>query len=332
MMVEISNKTPATYTALAHPNIAFIKYWGNRDDRLRIPSNGSISMNLDGLATETTVQFDPTLSSDRVEINGKTADANSTRRVSNHLDLVRHLSGIQTRATIISRNNFPMGAGIASSASAFAALSLAASKAAGLDLSPKALSCLARRGSGSACRSIPDGIVEWHAGTSDSDSFADQLIAIDYWDLVDCLTIISDSHKPVGSSEGHKLTDSSPLQAIRLTDASRRIILCRQAIFSRDFEAFSLIVEQDSNLMHSVMCTSVPNLIYWSNNSYTVISAVLELRKKGIEACYTLDAGSNVHVITLKSKINLVEAYLNQIRGVLRIVIASVGSGAHLIG
>ncbi|MGA9397292.1 MAG: diphosphomevalonate decarboxylase [Anaerolineaceae bacterium] len=331
-MENYASSNLANATAVAHPNIAFIKYWGNRDNRLRIPVNGSISMNLAGLKTETSVCFDKELPADRIEINSKTATPAAAGRVSGHLDIIRQMAGIQTHAYITSRNNFPMGSGIASSASAFAALSLAASTAAGLALNPKDLSRLARRGSGSACRSIPDGIAEWHAGTQDDDSYADQLVNEKYWDLVDCLAITSESHKPVGSSEGHILAVSSPLQQLRVTDAIRRINSCHQAIISRDFEAFSEIVEQDSNLMHSVMSTSQPNLRYWNVTTFAVLTATLELRRKGIEACYTVDAGPNVHVITLKSHIGTVERYLKHVIGVLRIVVAPIGPGARLLG
>ena len=156
----------STVTALAHPNIAFIKYWGNRDDALRIPSNGSISMNLDGLFTRTTVSFQPSLPFDELIINGREVTGRGLERVSFILDLVRAQSGLKDRAEVVSENNFPAGAGIASSAAAFAALALASSHAAGLTLSEEQLSRLARRGSGSACRSIPAGFVEWRAGTS----------------------------------------------------------------------------------------------------------------------------------------------------------------------
>ena len=156
----------------ANPNIAFIKYWGNRDDALRLPANGSISMNLEGLETLTTVQFEEGLQADKSKINGKIAGEKAQARISKMLDEVRDLAGIQFFAKVESQNNFPTGAGIASSASAFAALALAATRAAGLQLDEADLSRLARRSSGSACRSIPGGFVEWTAGTGDDDSFA----------------------------------------------------------------------------------------------------------------------------------------------------------------
>jgi len=172
-----------TATAIAFPNIAFIKYWGNRNDQLRLPVNGSISMNLDGLFTQTTVTFETNLDKDILTLNDQIADQQATARISSFLDLVRNLAKNDLKAHVVSTNNFPTGAGIASSASAFAALSLAATAAIGLNLSEAELSRLARRGSGSACRSVPGGFVEWRAGNSDLDSYAISIAGPDHWTL-----------------------------------------------------------------------------------------------------------------------------------------------------
>src|SRR5512139_3487209 len=240
-----------TVTAQASPNIAFIKYWGNRDNALRIPMNGSISMNLDGLFTQTTVSFQPSLPYDELVINGHEVAGPGRDRVSYILDIIRSLAKIKDRAEVMTSNNFPSGAGIASSASAFAALALAGSKAAGLNLSEPELSRLARRGSGSAARSIPGGFVEWQAGTSDEDSFAVSIAEPSHWNLVDCVAIVSASHKKTGSTEGHSIAPTSPLQTARIADAPRRLEICRDAILNRDFDSFAPIVELDSDIMHS---------------------------------------------------------------------------------
>src|SRR3989304_954806 len=203
----------SAFTALAHPNIAFIKYWGNRDNVLRLPSNSSISMNLDGLYTRTTVSFQPSLPFDELIINGHETTGKGLERISQMLDIIRGMANITERAEVISENNFPSGAGIASSASAFAALALAGSRAAGLKLDEQELSRLARRGSGSASRSIPGGFVEWQAGTGDDDSFAFSIARPDHWKLVDCIAIVTASHKKTGSTEGHSIAGTSPLQA-----------------------------------------------------------------------------------------------------------------------
>src|SRR5215207_3275321 len=253
-----------TATAQANPNIAFIKYWGNRENALRLPSNSSISMNLDGLYTRTTVSFQPSLPYDELIINGHEVRGTGSDRISYILDMIRGMANIHERAEVISENNFPSGAGIASSAAAFAALALAGSTAAGLSLSEPELSRLARRGSGSAARSIPGGFVEWQAGTSDDDSFAFSIAEPNHWDLVDCVAIVSASHKKTGSTEGHGLAGTSPLQAARVADAPRRLDICRRAILERDFNSFASIVELDSDMMHAVMMTSTPALHYWN--------------------------------------------------------------------
>jgi diphosphomevalonate decarboxylase len=318
-------------TAIAFPNIAFIKYWGNRDSVLRIPSNGSISMNLDGLETRTQVTFDPALKKDQLTINGKPLFEKSLERVSVVLNLVRQMAGLPHFARVESRNNFPTGAGIASSASAFAALSLAASTAAGLALSEPELSRLARRGSGSACRSVPGGFVEWQAGDDDLNSYAFSIAPPEHWDLTDCIAIVSQVHKPTGSTEGHALSGSSPLQAARLADTPRRLDFCRHAILERDFEAFAEVVELDCHLMHAVMITSTPPLLYWQPATLAVMQAVLNWRKNGLPVCYTIDAGPNVHVLCPTPSAVQVISGLTQITGVEKVLAARPGGPTYMV-
>lgn len=317
--------------ALAHPNIAFIKYWGNRDDALRLPASGSISMNLDGLQTRTSVTFDPALAADTLTIDGLPAAGPALERVSGFLDLVRQMAGIGLRAAVVSENNFPMGTGIASSASAFAALALAASRAASLALSEGELSRLARRGSGSACRSIPGGFVEWLPGADDAESYAVSIAPPEHWNLSDCIAIVSTEHKATGSARGNTLAATSPLQAARLADAPRRLDLCRAAILGRDFAALAAIAELDSDMMHAVMMTSTPPLFYWQPATLTVMQAVREARAGGLPVCYTVDAGPNVHVICEARAAGQTVALLARLPGVRQVLQAGVGGPARLI-
>ena len=320
-----------TATAVAFSNIALIKYWGNRDDRLRLPSTGSISMNLDSLYARTDVTFDPTLASDTLELNAQPTHGPALVRVQAFLDLVRSMAPNTLHAHVVSENNFPMGAGIASSAAAFAALSLAATHALGMQLSEQQLSRLARRGSGSACRSIPAGFVEWQAGETDSESYAFSLARPEHWDLVDCIAIVSRQTKGIGSSEGHSLADTSPIQPARLTGAPQRLEICRRAIQDRDFTTLAQVAELDSHLMHAVMMTSQPALLYWSPASIAVMQAVHTWRKDGLPTFYTLDAGPNVHVICPAEAANQVVSLLGALPGVLQIMTAHPGGGAHLV-
>jgi diphosphomevalonate decarboxylase len=318
-------------SAVAFSNIAFIKYWGDRDSRLRLPANGSISMNLGGLTARTRVIFDETYLEDTLKLNGEPAGGLALSRVSLFLDLVREIAGKTLHAAVESHNNFPTQAGIASSAAAFAALSLAASHALGLDLSEQDLSRLARRGSGSACRSIPAGFVEWQPGTGDQDSYAQSIAPADYWDLVDCIAIIQFSPKKIGSSEGHLLAASSPLQSARLADAPRRLNCCRKAILERDFDALANICELDSNLMHAVMTTSSPALFYLEPASLEIMKAVPIWRSSGLPVFYTVDAGPNVHVITQRDTSDQVIERLNQFSSVKSVCSAGVGGAACLV-
>lgn len=318
-------------TALAHPNIAFIKYWGNRDNALRLPVNGSISMNLGGLFTRTTVSFQPSLPFDELIINGHSVVGKGLERVSYILDLVREKAGIKMNAEVMSENNFPSGAGIASSAAAFAALALSASKTAGLNLSEPELSVLARRGSGSASRSIPAGFVEWQMGTDGEDSYAFSIAPADHWNLVDCVAIVSSAHKKTGSTEGHAIAGTSPLQNARVADAPRRLDRCRNAILKKDFEAFANIIEHDSDMMHAVMMTSNPPLMYWQAATVEIFHHVREWRASGLPAGYTVDAGANVHVLCLGEYAKEVEKRLRELPGVSDVLVAGVGGAAKVV-
>lgn len=334
-MVNLSEMTnflsSPSATALAHPNIAFIKYWGNQDFSIRLPANGSISMNLDSLWTRTTVRFDAGLQADELTISGDDITDAGLARVSMFLDLVRGLADTTLKAAITSENNFPASAGIASSASAFAALALASTHALGLNLTEPQLSALARKGSGSACRSIPGGFVEWKTADKDFESYAQTIAAAGYWDLVDCIVIVSGHPKKTGSTEGHQLAPTSPLQAARIADSPRRLDLCREAILKKDFDALTAVVEQDNHMMHAVMMTSTPSLLYWLPETLAVINEVLQIRKEGLPVCYTIDAGPNVHVLCPAEFAQPVFIRLSQIQGMQKIITSHPGGPAYLI-
>ena len=319
-----------TATAIAHPNIALIKYWGDIDPLRHIPANGSISMNLAELVTLTQVSFDPALSGDLLLINDKNITGNSMERVSVFLNKVRRMAAISTYARVESYNNFPISAGLASSASAFAALSLAATTAAGLKLDEKDLSSLARIGSGSACRSIPAGFVEWKAGQDDTDSYAYTIAPPEHWDLVDCIAVVSKQAKSASSATGHSLASTSPLQSARLADAPRRLELCREAIMQRDFDQLAVVVELDSNLMHAIMITSSPPLLYWQAATVTVMQAVQNWRNAGLPCCYTVDAGPNVHVLCESAHHTRIAEHLRQLPGVLDVIVSHPGDQTML--
>ena len=355
-------------TAIANSNIALIKYWGNRDQALRLPANPSLSMNLGGLTTTTTVEFDPSLKEDVFVLAGREIAGPGRERVSRFLDRVRQLcwdtslrgahperSEVQSKdatkqshtpsgdgfadntrhdvarlcAHVDSRNNFPSGAGLASSASGFAALALAASAAAGLTLSEAELSRLARLGSGSACRSVPGGFVEWTLGVDDRSSFAYSIAPADYWDLRDVIALIDAGHKTIGSTEGHAVADTSPLQAARVATTPDRLTQARAAVLNRDFAALAEVVELDSLMMHAVMITSSPVLMYWQPGTVAVMQAVMRWRSMGLPACTTIDAGPNVHVLCTADAAAEVEQRLRAIAGVTQVLTAYPGGPTH---
>lgn len=323
--------TANTATAIAHPNIAFIKYWGNRDDGLRLPANGSISMTLGGLETRTCVQFDSEMTTDELMFNGTPAPEHNLARVSHHLDHIRSIAGIDACARVDSRSNFPTRAGIASSAAAFAALTAAACAAAGLDLAPRVLTRIARIGSGSACRSIHGGFVEWQKGAGDGDSVSEPIAGPEHWDLADLIAIVSRDPKAVGSTEGHSLAATSPLQQGRVADTPRRLKLCREAIQARDFAALAVVSELDSNMMHSVMMTSEPPVYYWTAETIQLMAMVRQWRASGAPVFFTVDAGPNVHCLCPAHAQTDIATRLRGVPGVLDVLEASVGGPTRLV-
>jgi diphosphomevalonate decarboxylase len=241
------------------------------------------------------------------------------------------MAGFNFFADVVSTNNFPTGAGIASSAAAFSALALAGSKAAGLELDEKTLTRLARRGSGSASRSIPDGFVEWLPGSTDEDSYSISLASASSWDLRDVIAVVAADEKKTGSSEGHGLAGTSPFQTTRVADAPRRLSICREAIISHDFDKLSAVMELDSDMMHAVMMTSTPALFYWEPASLRIIKSVPMWRNQGIPCAYTIDAGPNVHILCPASSKDDISSRLSNMDGVVTVLETSAGGPARLL-
>ena len=292
-------------TAVAHSNLAFVKYWGKRDASLNIPLNNSISMNLSAAQTITSVTFNDGLTEDRVMLDDTQADTKFAGRVSQHLDRVRRLAGVKLSALVETRNSFPSSTGFASSASGFAALTVAAAAALELGLSERDLSILARQGSGSACRSIPAGFVEWQAGENDSDSYAVQIATADHWDIVDVAVLVTSEAKQVSSSDGHQLALNSPFWRVRLDNLPQRLDRVRGAILDRDFSTFGREIEAEAMSMHAIMLTSAhesaqawhSGIYYWSPDTLKLLVAAQQWREDGLEVYFTLDAGPTVHLM-----------------------------------
>ena len=300
-------------TAIAPANIAFIKYWGRKDEKLRIPYNPSISMNLSACTTTTTVEFSSDFEKDTV------SEGFDEKRIIAHIDRLRKLEGVQLRAKIITKNSFPTSTGIASSASGFAALTVAAAAASGLKLGELELSVLARLGSGSACRSIPDGFVKWE------DSFAYSLHPPEHWNLRDILVIVENKQKDVSSSAGHDLARTSPYFQKRLDALPERLIRCEQALKNKNIVLLGEVIEEDCLDMHHVMQTQSPPLFYWNEKTRQVIRAI---KKSGLPVYFTIDAGPNVHLICeAKDEKQVIDILGNT----YQIIVNKPVRGAHII-
>lgn len=327
-------------TAAAHPSLALVKYWGKTDEALNIPANSSISVNLSAARTTTTVAFVPGQARDEVTLDGRIARGEAYDRVVRHLDRVRRLAGVTHRAAVESHNSFPASAGIASSSSAFAALSLAASRAAGLQLDERQLSVLARKGSGSACRSIPGGFVEWVAGTGDETSYARQIAPPEHWDLRITTVILDERAKEVSSPEGHRVARTSPFYQARLDALPRTLAVVRQALLDKDFRTLGQAVEREAVSMHVVAMTSrlqdrswLSGIYYWRPGTLALIHAVQEWRCQGLEVYFTIDAGHNVHLLCQSGHQSELETELDRVLPGLgaRYLVSEPGRGVWIV-
>jgi len=318
-------------TAKAPANVAFIKYWGKKDKALRIPQNDSLSICLDKEFTFTTVEFRKGFPEDKIFIDGRKILGEEKKRVVSHLNRIRKKAGIGFFALVVSKNSFPIASGLASSASGFAALTLAASKAAGLNLSERELSRLARLASGSACRSIPDGFVYWQAGNSDENSYAYSLYSPSYWSLRDVVLIVQTKKKKVSSTQGHLLAGKNPFLKARLSLVKENIKKIKKALKNKDFSLLGKVIEAEALSLHSVMLTSQPALIYWQPATLAIIHQVIDLReKKKIESYFTIDAGPNVHLICQAGDEKRLKKEMKKVRGIKKIIINKPAIGARL--
>ncbi|MGC8851437.1 MAG: diphosphomevalonate decarboxylase [Candidatus Micrarchaeia archaeon] len=320
-------------TVEATPNIAVVKYWGKRDDKIILPMEGSQSFTIDSLKTRTTVMFSDRFKEDEFWLNGNKVDLTEKEVAERmqQLDVIRKKAGLALKAKIVSINCFPTAAGFASSASGLAALACAASKAAGLDLDSKELSILARLGSGSACRSVVGGFVEWHKGTraDGSDSYAETIYPASHWPELRLVSaVLAEGKKKVSSRAGMKQTiATSVLYPARLAYLPKLLKEMREAVGKKDFAKFAELTMRESNNMHATMLDTWPPIIYLNDLSKQVIYAVHELNANGMKAAYTFDAGPNAHVYTLENHVPEVKKMLDGIEGVQKIIVSKVGEG-----
>jgi diphosphomevalonate decarboxylase len=333
--------TSAVKTALAqaHSNIALIKYWGKRDEALKLPQNGSISLTLDALWTRTRVTYSESTGPDQLWLNGQLASEPMRLKVQRLLDLLRHQAAGSSgtplgAAKIESENNFPTGAGLASSASGFAALALAATAAAGLERSRPELSKLARQGSGSACRSLYGGFAEWQRGVAadGADSYAIPLVEKPDWDLCMAVLVLNDLPKALSSGDGMALTvKTSPLYPAWLASIDEDLAQMRQAIASRNFSALGELMEHNALKMHATALASRPAVIYWMPLTLELLARIRALRQSGLECYATIDAGPNLKVLMQERDWPRFQAALADWHELKALIPCRPGPGAFLV-
>ena len=321
-------------TATAHPNFALIKYWGKANEKLNLPAVGSISVTVDKLMTRTSVKFDRNLKKDLITLNNTKVDQRDSKRIISYLDLVRGMAKERRFAEVNSLNNFPTAAGLSSSSAGFAALALSASRAIGLDLNPNDLSVLARRGSGSAARSIHGGFVELVVGDREDgrDSRATPIGDKEFWSICIMIAITAKSPKGVSSRDGMRITaKTSPYYPTWIASTQTDLSEMREAILARDITKVGELSEHSCLKMHGAMLSANPGIIYWNGGTLSAIEAVRDLRRQGHPVFFTIDAGPQVKIICEPESKPFVEAALKSCSGVVQLVATRPGPGARLV-
>ena len=315
-------------TAIAQPNIALIKYWGKRDLERNLPAVGSISITLRDLFTEMQVELDDSLSADTLTVNGD-VDEKMLPRLSASLDLVAGTA--RRRAAIVSRCNFPIAAGLASSASAFAAITVAAAHAADKSLGLDALANLAGRSSGSAARSLFGGFVELE--NRDTDIAVSTLCNADKWPLTVVVAITETRPKAVGSTEAMEISrKTSPFYSNWVGRQNEDLKTARDAIRRRDFEQLAAIAEHNCLKMHSIMWASRPPVVYWNSSTMRCLQTIRELQRDGLGVFFTIDAGPQVKAVCLPDHAEAARVALAATAGVSDVMVTGLGDAARLVG
>lgn len=325
-------------TAIANANIALVKYWGKRDEQLILPQNSNIGLTTDCLSVKTTLEFDGKYKKDILILDGKEFKSGSEeydRYFRAFLDKLRNLAKTKLRAKAVSQSGFPKAAGLASSSAGFAAMAAAANDALNLDLNAQGLSILARQGSGSACRSIFGGFVEWEKGERKDglDSFASQIVNENYWPdfrMIICLT--SKKEKKIKSRAGMARTvKTSPFYQGWLNTVNDDLKKVRKGIKERDFSLVGKTAEENCLKMHALMLTTKPAIIYWNSGTVELIYKVIEWRENGLECYFTIDAGPQVKILCLKKNLPEILKRVKKTAGLEGIITAKPGPGPKIV-
>ena len=317
-------------TAIAHPNIALVKYWGKADVDRNLPAVGSISITLDTLVTTTRVRFDSGADCDELFLDGHRASDEPTARARFCLDLVRRLRPELPAAVVESENSFPTAAGLASSASGFAALVTALNAALESPLGEDQLAEIARRCSGSSPRSLYGGFVELKLA-SDSTTVRPILDRRE-WPLEVVIAVTSKAAKKVGSTDGMELTrTTSPFYDSWVESSPSDLAAARNAIAARDFGTLATVGEASCLRMHAVAMAARPGLMYWNGTTVECLHRVRELRDQGTPVFFTIDAGPQLKAVCEPDSTDRVAAALAEIPGVVEIIRCGLGDGARAV-
>lgn len=279
--------------AIAHPNIAVVKYWGKRDTTANLPAVSSLSLTIAPFRTETILRWGAP--EDRFWLDGQPASPAEARRAFRHVDgMVRGRPAVAIEST----NDFPTGAGLASSASGFAALTAAVARAAGLDESAEALSRQARLGSGSACRSLWGGWVRWDRGERPDGQDSHGRPVAGPVDVALVVAIVSTDRKAIGSTEAmERARQTSPVWPAWLASSEGWVDAGTSALQRGDLASLGAIMERSTMLMHATAWTSDPPVQYWQPATLAALQCVAALRNRGVAAWATMDAGPQVKVL-----------------------------------
>ncbi|MFX1572377.1 MAG: diphosphomevalonate decarboxylase [Promethearchaeota archaeon] len=326
-------------SAIAHSNIALIKYWGHWDKvspELNIPLNDSVSMTKYGLSenthlqAHTTIEFSENFKENQAILNNNLLKGRDLERILKIINPLKKLKKIDYNFKMVSFNDFPTQAGLASSAAGFAALTIATAKALDLDLAQKELSTFARLGSGSAARSIHGGFVYWHRGFSHETSYTEQICSSEHFDINAVIAIVDEGRKDVTSDLGHELAKTSIFNAIRVKKSHEEAKEIKSAILDDDFKKVGMIAEKNCLYMHAVMMTSEPALFYWNPLTLKVIKKVLYIRKsEKIDCFFTIDAGPNVHCFCRPENIDCIQKMLGSIEGIEKTILIKPANDSY---
>ena len=324
--------TQAVGIARAHTNIALIKYWGKRDAELFLPMNSSLSLTLDAFYTDTKVVFDDEFTADTFYLNGELQSEKEIQKISHFLDLFCEYIGERGFARVESLNFVPTAAGLASSASAFAALAMATAQALHLTISREELSTIARRGSGSSTRSLFGGFVEWDMGTCSEDSMAHPIDDAD-WDIGMIVLAVDTQQKKIASRVGMEHTvQTSPFYDSWVQTAKTDLVAIKKAIADKDFEAVGKITEHNGMKMHATTLSANPPFTYWSADSLLAQEAVRQVRETlQVPAYMTMDAGPNVKVLCRASDMDRLVSVLGEYFPSEKIITSLPGEAARFL-